>query len=350
MATTFKAVANNAVGTLAADISSGAGAMSLSAGQGSAFPASGQFWVTLFTNSVDDGFEIVLVYTRSGDTFSSLARGQQGTLASAWVTGTKVQLLWTKGSVDDLHSAINGIENGTTILSGTWLRNTIAQNSVIQQSCRNSVGSPTVVESGDTLFTLLVTGYDGSTYRDAAKLVAKVGTTPGASDMPGAWEFWTTPDDSTTPALAARIDHTKQLTVEGATLLKGLVSAGTTPVTLTDIGGYLLTAAIKTGTTNNGKVLTAGATEGSAAWGYPPTLRVGTNSGPEGILHVDGGSANGTLRIEKMTNDTNPVVWFKHSQVTYAFHTGALGSYFGKIRCKVTYGGNDYEVWLPLYS
>ncbi|NUN94557.1 MAG: hypothetical protein HUU16_00135 [Candidatus Omnitrophica bacterium] len=343
MATTFKSVANNAVGTLAADITSGAGAISLSAGQGSAFPSSGSFWVTLFTNSVDDGFEIVLVFTRSGDTFTSLVRGQQGTLASAWTTGTKVQLLWTKGSVDDIHTAINGIENGTTILSGAWLRNTISQYSLIQQSCRNTVSAPQVVQSGDTLFTLIVTGYDGSTYRDAGKLLAKVGTTPGASDMPGAWEFHTTPDGSTTPALAVRIDHTKQLTVEGATLLKGLVSAGTTPVTLTDIGGYVLTAAIKTGTTNNGKFLIAGATEGSASWGLPSTLGIGITT-PDSILHVKGDDNDGCVKIDTANGNT-PLVSFVGVYSGNLLVTG-LGSYAGRMKVLV----NGTTFWMPFYN
>lgn len=55
-----------------------------------------------------------------------------------------------------------------------------------------------IVQSGDELGTINFYGYDGSNYQRAAKILATVGATPGASDMPGNLSFWTTPDGSAT--------------------------------------------------------------------------------------------------------------------------------------------------------
>ncbi|HBR15017.1 MAG TPA: hypothetical protein DD723_05685, partial [Candidatus Omnitrophica bacterium] len=61
---------------------------------------------------------------------------------------------------------------------------------------RGTVAAPTIVSSQDTLFEIYSIGYDGAAYREAGSITLTVDGTPGASDMPGRWDFFTTPDGS----------------------------------------------------------------------------------------------------------------------------------------------------------
>ena len=61
---------------------------------------------------------------------------------------------------------------------------------------RGTVAAPTIVSSQDTLFEIYSAGYDGAAYRKAGSITLTVDGTPGASDMPGRWDFFTTPDGS----------------------------------------------------------------------------------------------------------------------------------------------------------
>lgn len=72
---------------------------------------------------------------------------------------------------------------------------------------RGSAASPTVVASGDGLGEIDFYGYDGSARRVAAKILAEVDATPGASDMPGRLSFWTAADGTITPTERMRIDN-----------------------------------------------------------------------------------------------------------------------------------------------
>lgn len=83
--------ANNAVGTLAASYSAAATSITLTAGQGSLFPApgSGDWFAMTIVNS-SNVMEILRCTARSGDTFT-VQRGQEGTLARALASGEKVE-------------------------------------------------------------------------------------------------------------------------------------------------------------------------------------------------------------------------------------------------------------------
>lgn len=69
----------------------------------------------------------------------------------------------------------------------------------------------TIVQSGDTILNIRGDGADGTAYRLAGQIALKVDGTPGASDMPGRWEFLTTPDGSATPTLALTINNAQHL-------------------------------------------------------------------------------------------------------------------------------------------
>lgn len=91
---------NNANATFASGISSGSTSLTVTSGEGSLFPAisgSQYFVVTLIKASTPTVFEIVKVTGRSGDTFTSIVRAQEGTTALSWSAGDTVALLITAG-------------------------------------------------------------------------------------------------------------------------------------------------------------------------------------------------------------------------------------------------------------
>jgi hypothetical protein len=80
------------------------------------------------------------------------------------------------------------------------------QDGFYMDYARGSGNSPAVVSSGDQVGQLVWRGHDGTGYRNAAAINVAVDGTPGASDMPGRLEFYTTPDGSTTLTTRLIID------------------------------------------------------------------------------------------------------------------------------------------------
>jgi hypothetical protein len=62
-----------------------------------------------------------------------------------------------------------------------------------------------IVQNGDVLGANYYVGWDGNNYKIAAVEQAVVDGTPGANDMPGAFEWWTTPNGSKTPLRRMRL-------------------------------------------------------------------------------------------------------------------------------------------------
>lgn len=110
MATAFKQLANNSAGVLNSAITDSSTSLSVENPQGSTFPSSGPFWVTLFSIDPGLGCEIVLVGSRSGNVLNGLTRGEAGTTPSAWDAGSHVRLLFVAQHLNDIHTAVNAIE------------------------------------------------------------------------------------------------------------------------------------------------------------------------------------------------------------------------------------------------
>lgn len=94
---------NNAASTLTGGITDTATSLTLSTSSGAEFPDPGvgdHFYVTLIGE--DEGAaEIVKVTARTGDTMT-IIRGVDGTTASAFNAGDKVELRMTKAVMDDI--------------------------------------------------------------------------------------------------------------------------------------------------------------------------------------------------------------------------------------------------------
>lgn len=78
-------------------------------------------------------------------------------------------------------------------------------------SRNTSIGSHTIVQSGDRVAVINGYGSDGTALRSVASIYMEVDGTPGSSDMPGRILFLVTPDGSATAAEALRISNDKTI-------------------------------------------------------------------------------------------------------------------------------------------
>lgn len=150
--------ANNAVGTLNAGIAAGDTTVVLQAGQGARFPSANagtnpvsdsNNW---FKVTLDDGagnLEIVYVRTTSGDTFSNVLRGQEGTTPRAYTSSASASIRVT---AVDMEAAIFG---GVT-LNGTQ---TLTNKTIIgAREARVAMGANNVDLLAGNFFTKTISG------------------------------------------------------------------------------------------------------------------------------------------------------------------------------------------------
>lgn len=101
--TTFLKVKNNAVGALSTGISDSATTLALLTGEGAKFPDEFPFPIT-----IDN--EILNVGNRSGDTLSSMTRGEEDTTPVEHLAGATVELHITAQQMKDIHDAVSTLE------------------------------------------------------------------------------------------------------------------------------------------------------------------------------------------------------------------------------------------------
>jgi hypothetical protein len=106
MATTFLVPENNAVSKLAAFLAAGGLSLTLATGDGSLFPSTFPFHVTIDA-------EIIKVGARSSDVLSTLTRAQEGTAAADHAAEAVTELRVTAQAVSDLNTAVNELERRT---------------------------------------------------------------------------------------------------------------------------------------------------------------------------------------------------------------------------------------------
>lgn len=105
--TTFLQVKNNAVGTLFAAINSTALTMAVQSGEGAKYPST-PFHITIGPANLPG--EIIRVDSVIADTFVTIVRGQEGTVATSHSAGDAVELRVTAQSITDLNTAVDTLE------------------------------------------------------------------------------------------------------------------------------------------------------------------------------------------------------------------------------------------------
>lgn len=96
----------------------------------------------------------------------------------------------------------------TAVSSTRFSADAVGSLQYFRKSRGATVGTNTIVQSGDQVGGFVFQGANGTGYTDAASIIASVDSTPGASaDMPGNLVFSTTPDASGTLAERMRITN-----------------------------------------------------------------------------------------------------------------------------------------------
>jgi hypothetical protein len=131
---------------------------------------------------------------------------------------------------------VHGLGTATGAFLGQWSANTTPARLRIGKSRGTAVGTRGTVGLGDLLGGVDFLGDDGSVFRVGAQIEAVVTAAAGASDMPTALVFKTTPDGSATPVERLRILSTGFLAL-GGDLDTGLWSPGGNEVALWSGGG-----------------------------------------------------------------------------------------------------------------
>jgi hypothetical protein len=141
---------NNATATLPSSITSSATSITVTSGQGAAFPAtgSGTFYATLFNSG--GTYEIIKCTGRTGDTFT-VVRGQEGTSASAFASGDKMDLRITAAGLNNFPQ----LDGANTFTAANTFSSTVTSSSATLAG--SWAGTPTfsgaVVFSGTPSFT-----------------------------------------------------------------------------------------------------------------------------------------------------------------------------------------------------
>lgn len=179
--------------------------------------------------------------------------------AGSITTGSKSNTVTTEGSAETSQMIAHINDSFSETIEMTLMRHSdTTENGAALYAIRSrgTHASQSVVQDNDILFWLRGEGHDGTDFNDAASIFFKVDGTPGANDMPGRIEFYTSPDGSNALAKRAVIDSTGLFTIEGLTASeivatsasKGLVSlAVATYPSLTELS-YVkgVTSAIQT--------------------------------------------------------------------------------------------------------
>jgi hypothetical protein len=115
---------------------------------------------------------------------------------------------------------IDGNANGATIGIGRYTNSSYGGFLVFAKS-RAVAGAEGVVSADDHLGVITFNGSDGTDQASGASIKARVDGTPGNDDMPGRFEFWTSPDGSGTPVNRMTIKSDGTVIVGAGTIAAG---------------------------------------------------------------------------------------------------------------------------------
>ena len=123
---------------------------------------------------------------------------------------------------------IEGVDFQTAALNITCNNASDGDSGVISlnKSGGATVGSNTIVSSGERLGSIRFQGNDGTNFQDAAYVLAEVDGTPGANDMPGRLVFSTTADGAASPTERMRIKANGDVSIVTGNLIIGTAGKG----------------------------------------------------------------------------------------------------------------------------
>ncbi len=160
--------------------------------------------------------------------------GQNSATGNLDLGGNKLTNVGNATNAQDavtLSQAQAGIDTQSTTLATTATRfsnDTSGPSIALRKSRGATVGTNTIVQSGDGIGTIFFQGANGTGYTPIAAINSNVDGTPGASsDMPGRLGFLTTADGSGTLTERMRIDSQGRVGIGTASPVTGLtINAG----------------------------------------------------------------------------------------------------------------------------
>jgi hypothetical protein len=117
----------------------------------------------------------------------------------------------------------------------SWEASANSQITWFAKSRSGTIGTQTVVQSGDNVADLRFAGSDGTAFIEAASIKAAVDGTPGTNDMPGRLVFSTTADGAASPTERMRITNSGTVGIGGTPsasqrfVIAGSQTLGTAP-------------------------------------------------------------------------------------------------------------------------
>lgn len=136
--------ANNASTTLSAPITAAATSLTVQSGTGAEFPTPStnqQFAATLNDAATGLLYEIVYCTAISGDTFTTIIRGQEGTSARAWLAGDLIANVPTAGQMAAMVQSITLAPNRIVTTSGSFTISTADANGSVGLNRTSGLGT-----------------------------------------------------------------------------------------------------------------------------------------------------------------------------------------------------------------
>ena len=197
----------------------------------------------------------------------------------------------------------------------------------LAKSRNGSIGSQTIVQSGDALGYLQFRGSDGTNQINAANIRVDVDGTPGTNDMPGRMVFSTTNDGSSSPTERMRIDNNGRVGIGAASAAQVLqVHKAASAASYVHI-----TNSVSGSNSSDGMLVGLNASAAALVWNQENTeMRFATNntermriasggdvgigtSSPSALLNVDIGGDQTWAQIDKSRAANEPMLQLIHS-------------------------------------
>lgn len=174
-------------------------------------------------------------------------------LSGRLLVGTSTSISTSAGFTPSVQIAGTGALAASSI--GRYVDSANGPAITFQKSRSGTIGSHTVLVSGDTVGVLSFEGSDGSSFQRCAQIQADIDGTPGATDMPGRLVFSTTADGASSPTERLRI-ASNGLSTFGSQAASGAALTITAPAKIySGTGTYTDTATAASGTVAHGTVV-----------------------------------------------------------------------------------------------
>jgi hypothetical protein len=140
--------------------------------------------------------------------------------------------------------------NNAQLIGTTFRADATGNRVVLRKSRSGTIGTNTIVQSGDVVGQIIYRAADGTNYIDLASVNAEVDGTPGTGSMPGRLTFSTTANGASTVTERMRIDSGGKVGIGGAAGAGEKVTlTGNLPSSSNNSFGYLNLATIPSETT-----------------------------------------------------------------------------------------------------